>query len=115
MKYIGTHIDEVNKYELPIEKLKQRYPQIAGFYFVSSVSGAGINDLAKAIVDVALKEKYMVKKFKNRYNFNILLIENNKKGEKIPLAWLQFEEALKQMKKEKNILDYAQSCQSWHF
>jgi hypothetical protein len=36
-----------------------------------------------------------------------LLIENNKKGEKIPLAWLQFEEALKQMKKEKNILDYA--------
>lgn len=58
---LGTHIDEVNKYELPIEKLKQRYPQIAGFYFVSSVSGAGINDLAKAIVDVALKEKYMVK------------------------------------------------------
>ena len=57
---IGTHIDQVKKYTIPMEKLKQRYPQITGFYFVSSSSGSGIDELAKAIVNAALNEKYMV-------------------------------------------------------
>ena len=85
--FIGTHIDEVNKYELSIEKFKKRYPQIAGCFFVSSYNGTGIDELAKAIVEVALKEKYM--------------------GEAIPSAWLDFEHALHDMKSKKNILDYA--------
>ncbi len=57
---IGTHIDEVMKYEIAADKLKSDYPQIAGFYFVSSYDGTGVDDLTKAIIDIALKEKYMV-------------------------------------------------------
>ena len=57
---IGTHIDEVSKYELSKERLKKKYPQIVGFHFVSSFDGTGISELSKAIVDVALNEKYMV-------------------------------------------------------
>ena len=56
---VGTHIDEVNKYEVP-KILKKRYPQIVDFYFVSSFNGTGIDELSKAIIDAALKEKYMV-------------------------------------------------------
>jgi hypothetical protein len=85
---IGTHIDEVNKYELSIEKYKIKYPQIAGCYFVSSYNGKGIDELSKAIVETALKEKYM--------------------GEAIPSAWLEFEHALHGMKSKKNILDYTE-------
>ncbi len=57
---VGTHIDQVNKYDLPIERLKKKYPQIAGFFFVSSFSGVGINELSTAIINAALNEKYMV-------------------------------------------------------
>jgi GTPase SAR1 family protein len=57
---IGTHIDEIGKYELDVERLKKKYPQIVGFHFVSSYNGTGIDELVKAIIDVALKEKYMV-------------------------------------------------------
>lgn len=56
----GTHIDEVNKYELNTEALKKRYPQIAGFYFVSSYNGTGIDQLSASILESALNEKYMV-------------------------------------------------------
>ena len=83
---IGTHIDEVNKYDLPIEKYKKKYPQIKGCFFVSSYNGKGVDELSKAIVDIALKENYM--------------------GEAIPSAWLEFESALHDMKSKKNILDF---------
>ena len=85
---IGTHIDEVNKYELSVEKYKKKYPQIAGCFFVSSYNGKGVDELSKAIIDIALKEKYM--------------------GEAIPSAWLEFERALHAMKNKKNILDYSE-------
>lgn len=85
---VGTHIDEVNKYELNTEVLKKRYPQIVGFYFVSSFNGTGIDNLSKAIVESALNEKYM--------------------GEKIPECWLNFEAALQQIKNEKSLLDYSE-------
>lgn len=58
---VGTHIDEVNKYELNTDMLKSRYPQIAGFYYVSNHSGYGIDNLSRAIVEAALNEKYMVR------------------------------------------------------
>ena len=60
---VGTHIDQVNKYDLPIERLKKKYPQIAGFFFVSSFSGVGISELSTAIIHTALNEKYMVRFF----------------------------------------------------
>ena len=59
---IGTHIDEVNKYEIAADKLKSKYSQIVGFHFVSSFDGTGIEGLTKAIIEMALKEKYMVNK-----------------------------------------------------
>ena len=71
---VGTHIDEVKKYSLDMQRLKKRYPQIVGFYFVSSRSGTGVDELSKDIVAAALNEKYM--------------------GEKIPKCWLELENAL---------------------
>lgn len=83
---MGTHIDEVSKYEIGMEKLKADYPQIAGFYFVSSYDGTGIESMVEAIIDKALGEVYM--------------------GEKIPKCWLDFESALQKLKSQVNLLDY---------
>lgn len=56
---IGTHIDEVSKFTLNKDKLKARYGQIAGFYFVSNVNKSGIDELVKSLINVTLQEKYM--------------------------------------------------------
>lgn len=85
---IGTHIDEVKKYSLDMAKMKKRYPQIFGFYFVSSKTGFGIEELSGDIIKAALNEKYM--------------------GEKIPKCWLDFENALKEFKKTRNVMDYSE-------
>ena len=58
---VGTHIDEVKKYSLQMDKMQKRYPQIIGFYFVSSKNGYGIDELSRAIINTALNEKYMVR------------------------------------------------------
>ena len=42
------------------QNLKKKYPQIGGFFFVSSSSGVGIEELSKSIINIALNEKYMV-------------------------------------------------------
>ncbi|CAF0782367.1 unnamed protein product [Brachionus calyciflorus] len=83
---VGTHIDEVSKFDLPIEKYKKKYEQIVGFHFVSSYDGKGISELSQALIDAALKEKYM--------------------GEKIPKCWLDFENKLHEIKREKYFLEY---------
>lgn len=57
---IGTHIDQVSKFDLPIEKYKNKYPQIVGFHFVSSFNGKGIPELTKHVISTALEQKYMV-------------------------------------------------------
>ncbi len=85
---VGTHIDEVKKYSLDMQRLKKRYPQIVGFYFVSSRSGAGVDELSKDIVAAALNEKYM--------------------GEKIPKCWLELENALRELKLTRNIVEYGE-------
>lgn len=36
---VGTHCDQVSASELPVDDLKKRYPQIAGFANISSMSG----------------------------------------------------------------------------
>lgn len=56
---IGTHIDEVPKFSINQEKLKSRYNQIIGFYFVSNTRNIGIDDLIKDLIQVTLKQKYM--------------------------------------------------------
>ncbi|RMZ98086.1 serine threonine- kinase pats1 [Brachionus plicatilis] len=56
---IGTHIDEVPKFSINQEKLKSRYNQICGFYFVSNTKNIGIDELVKDLIDVTLKQKYM--------------------------------------------------------
>lgn len=83
---VGTHIDQVSKYELPITSLKSRFPSIAGFHFVSCIDGTNIRELAKEIINIALAEKYM--------------------GEKIPECWLQLEEKLNELKANTSLIDY---------
>jgi leucine-rich repeat kinase 2 len=88
---IGTHVDQVKKYELPVDYLKSRYPQIVDFFYVSSYNGVGIEKLANAIIATALKEKYMVtlntKIFKivlNQFNDNI---KREKKYQECFYSW----------------------------
>ncbi len=86
---IGTHIDQVKKYSLDMDRLKKRYPKIVGFYFVSSKSGLGIDDLSKDIITTALNEKYM--------------------GEKIPKCWIDLDNALNQLKSTgRNLVEYSE-------
>ncbi|KAL3862611.1 hypothetical protein ACJMK2_008567, partial [Sinanodonta woodiana] len=71
---VGTHCDKVEKTKLPQEGLQSRFPQIAGFYYVSSYSGEGIQNLKEQLVKITLAQEYM--------------------GEQIPQAWLSFEKWL---------------------
>ncbi len=36
---VGTHLDQVSLSELPVDEMSQRYPQIAGFHFISAHTG----------------------------------------------------------------------------
>lgn len=40
---VGTHIDQVSTYNLDKESLKNKFPQIAGYHFVSSKNLKGMN------------------------------------------------------------------------
>ncbi|KAK3609671.1 hypothetical protein CHS0354_035956 [Potamilus streckersoni] len=71
---VGTHCDKVEKTKLPQESLQSRFPQIAGFHYVSSYSGEGIQNLKEQLVKITLAQEYM--------------------GEQIPQAWLTFEKRL---------------------
>lgn len=56
---VGTHIDQVAKYQLNEQELKNRYKQIVGFYYVSSPTNDGIPELTSQLVKTTLQEKYM--------------------------------------------------------
>ncbi|XP_048241150.1 uncharacterized protein LOC124116403 [Haliotis rufescens] len=71
---VGTHCDKVEKPRMPTDDLQRRYPQITGFYTVSSYTGDGIEQLKADLIKVTLEQKYM--------------------GEKIPEAWLNLEKVL---------------------
>ncbi|KAH3741006.1 hypothetical protein DPMN_047724, partial [Dreissena polymorpha] len=71
---VGTHIDKVEKFRLPEDALRGRYPQISSFEYVSSYSGDGVESLRTIILKLTLQQKYM--------------------GEKIPVAWLTLEKKL---------------------
>ncbi|XP_021339283.1 uncharacterized protein LOC110440494 isoform X2 [Mizuhopecten yessoensis] len=80
---VGTHCDKVEKSKIPQDELKRKYPQIAGFFFVSSFTGEGIQDLKTFLVNLTLQQKYM--------------------GERIPEAWLTLEQRVIQKRKEEKI------------
>ncbi|XP_070196653.1 uncharacterized protein [Littorina saxatilis] len=71
---VGTHCDQVHKAEVPMTELRERYPQIAGFHFVSSLVGTGIVQLEKDLLKVTLEQKNM--------------------GEKVPQVWLSLEKKI---------------------
>jgi len=67
----------VSLYTINKKDLETRYKQIVGFYFVSSVTLAGIEDLVSQLIRVTLQQKYI--------------------GEKIPEAWFNFERRIKDL------------------
>ncbi|CAD5126586.1 DgyrCDS14676 [Dimorphilus gyrociliatus] len=81
---VGTHIDQVEKSELPTIKYQEKYPQIKGFYNVSSLTKKGLNELVDGLINITINEKYM--------------------NEKIPNFWLDFEEKLYKVSKTLNII-----------
>ncbi|XP_053405100.1 uncharacterized protein LOC123566493 [Mercenaria mercenaria] len=84
---VGSHIDQVSKYELPINEMRERYKQIAGFHFVSSFTGQGIKDLQENLFDVTLQQQYM--------------------GEQIPEVWLTFENNVMESRSSCNVIEYS--------
>ena len=59
---VGTHIDQVSKYSIDKEDLKSRFKSIVDFFFVSSVTYVGIEDLTKRLIEVTLQQKYIGEK-----------------------------------------------------
>jgi hypothetical protein len=76
----------VSKYEVPIDELTARYPQIVGFHFISTYNGAGVTDLQNKLLDITLQQKYM--------------------GEMIPEVWLNFEQNILRERKGASVIDY---------
>ncbi|XP_077989757.1 uncharacterized protein LOC144444214 [Glandiceps talaboti] len=87
---VGTHADQVSKVEMHTEELKRRYPQIAGFFLTSAVTGQGIQELQDKLLEVTLQEKYM--------------------GERIPQVWLNFEKAIISKRRSTSVLSWNDIC-----
>lgn len=68
---VGTHSDQVSRFDLRQDDLKRRYPQIAGFFNVSTYTGDSMPELIDSIIKTTLALPYM--------------------DEQIPKAWLNFE------------------------
>ncbi|KAH9492683.1 hypothetical protein Btru_024553 [Bulinus truncatus] len=84
---VGTHCDQVPKADIPSADLQQRYPQIAGFHFVSSLEGIGIAELEEELLKVTLEQKNM--------------------GEKVPKVWLNMEKKILAFRVNKNTLPWS--------
>ncbi|CAG5122482.1 unnamed protein product, partial [Candidula unifasciata] len=83
---VGTHCDQVPKADIPMSDLKERYPQIAGFHFVSSVEGTGIAELEKELLQVTVELKNM--------------------GEKVPKVWLNMEKKILTARNSTSVLPW---------
>ncbi|RMZ94163.1 putative serine threonine- kinase pats1, partial [Brachionus plicatilis] len=77
---------KVFNYVLDEKYLKSKFKDIAGFYFVSCSTGQGVEELKKALIEKTLNESYI--------------------NEKIPEAWLNFEQSLKQQSSNVSILSF---------
>ncbi|WAR27954.1 PATS1-like protein [Mya arenaria] len=85
---IGSHVDQVSKFEIPMNEMRERYKQIAGFHFVSSYTGKGIMELQQKLFSVTLEQQYM--------------------GEQIPEVWLQFENNVIGTRSKSNVMEYTE-------
>ncbi|XP_071087235.1 uncharacterized protein [Haliotis cracherodii] len=83
---VGTHCDQVPKADIPVTELTRRYPQIAGFHFISSITGMGVAELEKQLLKVTLEQKNM--------------------GEKIPQVWLNLEKKILAARSKTSILKW---------
>ncbi|EDV23062.1 uncharacterized protein TRIADDRAFT_57945 [Trichoplax adhaerens] len=83
---VGTHCDKVEKSEIPKGRLQKFYPQIQGFFTVSSATGQGIQKLYGDLIAVTLKQKYM--------------------GEKIPNIWLEYENSIISCRNRSSVLSW---------
>ena len=81
---VGTHSDQVSRIDLRQDDFKRRYPQIAGFFNVSTIKGHHVDDLIENIIKTTLALPYM--------------------DELIPNAWLKFENLIGECKQD--ILKY---------
>ncbi|KAL5004316.1 hypothetical protein ScPMuIL_017772 [Solemya velum] len=84
---VGTHYDQVSKIELPVKEMKQRYPQICGFHFVSSLTGQGVQQLQDHLLDITKQQQYM--------------------GEQIPGVWLTFENHIVKYRETADVVEYS--------
>ncbi|CAF1216648.1 unnamed protein product [Adineta steineri] len=71
---VGTHMDQVSRIDLRQDDLKRRYPQIAGFFNVSTATGDCVPELINTIIKTTLALPYM--------------------DEQIPKVWLKFEDMI---------------------
>ncbi|CAF3640658.1 unnamed protein product [Rotaria sp. Silwood1] len=83
---VGTHSDLVSRIDLCQDDLKRRYPQITGFFNVSTHTHDNIRELIEAIIKTTLALPYM--------------------DEQIPKVWLTFEKLISECKED--ILKYDQ-------
>lgn len=51
------------------EDLRSRFKDIAGFHFVSSKTGEGIEELKQKIIEATLEEKYIDEKIPVSFNY----------------------------------------------
>ena len=56
---VGTHSDQVSRIDLRQDDFKRRYPQIAGFFNVSTYTGENVTDLIENIIKTTLALPYM--------------------------------------------------------
>ena len=89
---VGTHADLVSRIDLRQDDLKRRYPQIAGFFHVSTHTGDNINELIDSIIKTTLALPYM--------------------DEQIPKAWLVFEQLIATC--DDDILEYNKVAEIAH-
>ena len=73
---VGTHSDQVSRFDLRQDDLKRRYPQIAAFFNVSTHTGDQVSELIECIIKTTLALPYM--------------------DEHIPKVWLTFEKLIGQ-------------------
>jgi hypothetical protein len=81
---VGTHSDQVSRFDLRQDDFKRRYPQIAGFFNVSTFTGDNVKELIDSIIKTTLALPYM--------------------DEQIPKVWLNVEKIIADCKDD--ILEY---------
>lgn len=73
---------------LIFDSLKTKFPQIAGFHFVSSYTGKGIYELRSMLHEITLQQKYI--------------------GESIPQTWFNLEKEIRSLSTSKFLIAYSE-------